>query len=249
LRPTESLGYECASPHPAAESPPRNPSGMLALSPILSNLYLKGIIIGALIAAPIGPVNIMTVRRTLVHGHIVGLVTGLGAALGDTILGAITAFGFGWIIGTLTEHELWISLIGAAILVVMGVKTMTRPPPELQVAPDPRSLIGDCTSALALVLSNPITILSFLPVFAAFGISFDGQVSADDWLLVLGILTGSSGWWVTLVVLVGMARDRLTRGMLVWVNRITGALILFCALYLIVAAIRFYLGRINMGWT
>ena len=80
--------------------------------------------------------------------------------------------------------------------------------------------------------------------FAAFGVSFDGTSNADNWLLVLGILTGSSGWWVLLVVLVGMARDRLTRSMLRWVNRVTGAMILFCALYLIVAAIRFY-----MGWT
>ena len=215
---------------------------MLALSPILQYLYLKGVIIGVLVAAPIGPVNILTVRRTLVHGRVIGLVTGLGAALGDTILGAIAAFGFGWIIGTLTQHQLWVSLIGATILVVVGIKTMLRPPPELLVAPDPRSLIGDCTSALALVLSNPITVLSFLPVFAAFGISFDGTVDAQDWLLVLGILTGSSGWWVLLVVLVGMARDRLTRGMLRWVNRVTGAMILFCALYLIVAAIRFYKG-------
>jgi threonine/homoserine/homoserine lactone efflux protein len=217
---------------------------MLALSPILQNFYLKGVIIGMLVAAPIGPVNILTVRRTLVHGRVIGLVTGLGAALGDTILGAIAAFGFGWIIGTLTQHQLWVSLIGATILVVVGIKTMLRPPPELQVAPDPRSLIGDCTSALALVLSNPITVLSFLPVFAAFGISFDESVDVDNWLLVLGILTGSSGWWVLLVVLVGMARDRLTRSMLRWVNRVTGAMILFCALYLIVAAIRFY-----MGWT
>ncbi len=216
---------------------------MFALS-ILQNIYLKGVIIGVLVAAPIGPVNILCVRRTLVHGHIIGLVTGLGAALGDTILGAIAAFGFGWIIGTLTQHQLWVSLGGAAILVIVGIKTMLRPPPELQVAPDPRSLVGDCTSALALVLSNPITVLSFLPVFAAFGISFDGTVNADDWLLVLGILTGSMGWWVLLVVLVGMARDRLTRRMLAWVNRVTGGMILFCAVYLIVAAIRFY-----MGWT
>jgi threonine/homoserine/homoserine lactone efflux protein len=217
---------------------------MFALSPILQNFFLKGVIIGVLVAAPIGPVNILTVRRTLVHGHVIGLATGLGAALGDTILGAIAAFGFGWIIGTLNEQQLWVSLIGAVILVIVGIKTMLRPAPELQVAPDPRSLIGDCTSALALVLSNPITVLSFLPVFAAFGISFDGTTDVDNWLLVLGILTGSSGWWVLLVVLVGMARDRLTRSMLRWVNRVTGAMILFCALYLIVAAIRFY-----MGWT
>ena len=217
---------------------------MFALSPILQYFFLKGVIIGVLVAATIGPVNILTVRRTLVHGHVIGLATGLGAALGDTILGAIAAFGFGWIIGTLNEQQLWVSLIGAAILVVVGITTMLRPPPELQVAPDPRSLIGDCTSALALVLSNPITVLSFLPVFAAFGVSFDGAVDVDTWLLVLGILTGSSGWWVLLVVLVGMARDRLTRSMLGWVNRVTGAMILFCALYLIVAAIRFY-----MGWT
>lgn len=216
---------------------------MFALS-ILQNIYLKGVIIGVLVAAPIGPVNILCVRRTLVHGHIIGLVTGLGAALGDAILGAIAAFGFGWIMGTLTEHQLWVSLGGAAILVIVGIKTMLRPPPELQVAPDPRSLVGDCTSALALVLSNPITVLSFLPVFAAFGIAFDGTVNADDWLLVLGVLTGSMGWWVLLVVLVGMARDRLTRRMLAWVNRVTGGMILFCAVYLIVAAIRFY-----MGWT
>jgi len=216
---------------------------MFSLDTIFANLYVKGVIIGVLVAAPIGPVNILTVRRTLVHGHLVGLATGLGAALGDTILGAIAAFGFGWIIGTITRQELWVALAGTAILVVVGLKTMLRKPPELQMSPDPRSLIGDCTSATALVLSNPITVFSFVPVFAAFGITTSGQVGFDEWLLVLGILTGSASWWAALVALVGLARYRLTREMLAWVNRVTGAAILACALYLLVAAI-----RLKMGW-
>ncbi len=216
---------------------------MFSLDTIFANLYVKGVIIGVLVAAPIGPVNILTVRRTLVHGHLVGLATGLGAALGDTILGAIAAFGFGWIIGTITRQELWVALAGTAILVVVGLKTMLRKPPELQMSPDPRSLIGDCTSATALVLSNPITVFSFVPVFAAFGITTSGQVGFDEWLLVLGILTGSASWWAALVALVGLARDRLAREMLAWVNRVTGAAILACALYLLVAAI-----RLKMGW-
>ena len=216
---------------------------MFSLNTILANHYVKGVIIGVLVAAPIGPVNILCVRRTLVHGHVVGLVTGLGAALGDTILGAVAAFGFGWIIGTLTQQELWVALLGTAILAVVGLKTMLRQPPELQMSPDPRSLVGDCTSATALVLSNPITVLSFLPVFAAFGITTTGQVGFNEWMLVLGILTGSAGWWAALVALVGLARYRLTREMLAWVNRITGALILICALYLLVVAV-----RLKMGW-
>jgi threonine/homoserine/homoserine lactone efflux protein len=205
-------------------------------------IYIKGILIGVLIAAPVGAVNIMCIRRTLVHGQLPGLATGLGAAIGDTILGAIAAFGLGYVISLLDAHKIMVSLTGAAVLVVVGVMTITRKPPALQVEPDSMSLLGDVTSAMALVMSNPITLLSFVPIFAGFGIARNETIGVQDWLLVTGILTGSAGWWFVLVSLVGLCRRRFSSNTLVWINRMTGAMILFCAVYLLVVAIRVYMG-------
>lgn len=205
-------------------------------------IYIKGIVIGVIVAAPIGAVNIMCIRRTLVHGQLPGLATGLGAALADTILGAIAVFGFGYVITLLDEHRVMVALIGAALLVLFGVYTVAHKPPAITVEPDSMSLAGDFTSAVALTVTNPITLFSFLPILAGFGIVRNETIDLRDWLLIAGIMTGSAAWWVSVVMLIGLLRRRFTPTTLVWLNRITGGLILFCAVYLLVVAVRIQFG-------
>jgi threonine/homoserine/homoserine lactone efflux protein len=193
---------------------------------ILDWIFFKGAIVGLLIAAPVGPINVLVIRRTLVRGRLAGLASGLGAALADTLFGAVAAFGISMLRTFLEEAHVAISLVGAAILVGMGIKLLRQPRPEISAGTDPTDLLGDFTSALFLTLTNPITVLSFMAVFAAFGVRPDGRIGLDDWLLLAGVAAGASVWWVLVVEAVGLFRDRFTTTGLTWANRIAAVVIL-----------------------
>jgi threonine/homoserine/homoserine lactone efflux protein len=188
-------------------------------------IFIKGVLVGFLIAAPVGPINILVIRRTLVHGRLAGLFSGAGSAVADTIFGAVAAFGIVILKSFMEERRDLIALLGVAILFVMGAKLMRRPVPKISEGKDPTGLIADFTSTLVLTLTNPITILSFLAIFAAFGVRSDGRVAAEDWLLLAGVFAGASLWWVVVVEAVHYFRDRFTTVGLTWANRIAAWII------------------------
>jgi len=201
-------------------------------------LFLKGLAIGFLIAAPVGPINIMCVRRTIVHGRLPGIVSGLGAAVADTILAAVAVFGLAFVTQILMEERFLLALGGSVFLVVLGLRALLRPPPKLISGRDPTNLLGDFTSTLALTLSNPITILSFLAIFAAFNVRTDEQIGLNNMTVVLGVFVGSMGWWSTLTGLAGFFHGRFTEKGLAWTNRVTGVVILTFAAVVLVEAVR-----------
>lgn len=198
---------------------------MLAVS-----VFVKGLIAGFLIAAPVGPINIMCVRRTIVQGRLVGLVSGLGAAAADTFFGAIAAFGLTFIHDFLLREKFWFGIGGAALLVIIGLRILVANPPQEkkndEEEKDPASLLGDFTSTGFLTLTNPVTVLSFLAVFSAFGVQSEERSLADSWTLLLGVFLGSSLWWMLLTMTVGLFRDKFNREGLRWANRIAGVMIL-----------------------
>src|SRR6185295_15277038 len=104
---------------------------------MLEWVFLKGLAIGFLIAAPVGPVNVLCVRRTLLHGRLAGLASGIGAACADTLFGALAAFGVLFVTDFLIAHQFSLALGGAAFLLVIGVRTLLRPPPALTAGRDP----------------------------------------------------------------------------------------------------------------
>ena len=197
---------------------------------LVVSVFVKGLIAGFLIAAPVGPINVMCVRRTIVHGRLVGLISGLGAAAADTFFGAIAAFGLTFIHDFLMREKVWFGIGGAALLVVIGVRILlTKPPQEKKdddEEKDPASLLGDFTSTGFLTLTNPVTVLSFLAVFSAFGVQSEERSLAASWMLLLGVFLGSSLWWMLLTVTVGLFRDKFNRQGLRWANRIAGVMIL-----------------------
>lgn len=208
---------------------------------MLLTLFLKGLVIGFVIAAPVGPINIMCVRRTIVHGRMAGLASGVGAALADTLLGAIAIFGLAFVTQFVIEERFWLALAGAAFLAILGVRSLSKPPPKLISARDPTSLIGDFTSTLFLTLSNPITILSFFGIFAAFGVNPDELIGPDDWAALLGVFAGAMAWWLTVIGLAGLFHGRFTETGLMWANRITGIVMLAFAAIVLVEVVRLWI--------
>src|SRR5918997_6693891 len=156
-------------------------------------------LIGFAIAAPVGPIGVLCIRRTLAEGRLSGLVSGLGAATADAVYGAVAALGLTFVTEFLIGGEAWLRLVGGAFLVFIGVRTFLARPVE-RAAPSARSgLPGAYASTFFLTLTNPTTILSFAAIFAGLEVAGDASGSAlSAMLLVLGVFLGSAAWWVVL---------------------------------------------------
>jgi threonine/homoserine/homoserine lactone efflux protein len=189
-------------------------------------LLLKGIAIGFSIAAPVGPIGILCIRRTLTHGRVVGLVSGLGAATADAFYGSLAAFGLTFISTFLVSQQIWLRAIGGAFLLYLGARTFLSRPASDTAASSVRALPAAYASTLLLTLTNPLTILSFAVVFAGLGLASSGGDYLSAGLTVLGVFAGSACWWLLLSGAVSLFRSRFSYSGLWWVNRISGILIL-----------------------
>jgi len=195
------------------------------------SLLFKGFVLGLAIAAPVGPVGILCIRRTLSHGRAVGLVSGLGAATADAVYGVVAGLGLKILTDHLIEAQTWMRLIGSFYLGYLGIKTFLAPPPVQEAQASHKSIAGAYVSTFALTITNPMTILSFLAAFA----SADGLASRENvFLLVCGVFSGSALWWLTLATGVSLVRGRFTARTMRWVNHLAGiALFMFATVALV----------------
>ena len=186
---------------------------------------LKGLAIGFSIAAPVGPIGLLCLRCSLTHGRLAGLACGLGAATADAIYGLVAALGLTAVTGALLDHRAWLQLGGGVFLVYLGLATcFTRPRANAPRGRLPPSLFAGYVSTLALTLANPMTILSFLGIFAGLGVGAAGGALAGCWL-VLGVFLGSAAWWFTLSSAAGWLGTRLEGRGLRAVNLASGVVI------------------------
>ncbi len=189
-------------------------------------IFLKGIILGFVIAAPVGPIGILCVRRTLTHGRRAGFFSGMGAATADSLYGFIAAFGLTFIADFLVGHQVWLRLAGGALLCFIGVRTFVAVPEERERLPKSAArFAGMYTSTLFLTLTNPMTIFSFAAVFAGFGLAGARGSVVSAGTLILGVFLGSALWWLFLVGIFSLFKRRFEHHELQWVNRIAGLII------------------------
>ncbi|HLF02759.1 MAG TPA: LysE family transporter [Anaerolineales bacterium] len=195
--------------------------------------FIKGLLLGFSIAAPVGPIGVLCIRRTLAEGRAAGFVSGLGAATADAAYGAIAGFGLTFISAFLLDQSLWLKLIGGGFLIYLGTRTfIVRPVAQSQETSDsslrlPSSnlrLLSAYLSTLGLTLTNPATILSFVAVFAGLGVGIAVDYSGAA-ILVTGVFIGSALWWLTLSFGVGLLRGKFDAGAMRWVNRVSGTII------------------------
>jgi threonine/homoserine/homoserine lactone efflux protein len=188
--------------------------------------FYNGLIIGLSIAAPVGPIGVLCIRRTLSSGRIVGFLSGLGAATADAFYGSIAAFGLTFISNFLLQQQIWLRLVGGAFLCYLGIKTFLSQPSNTISQANQNSLLGVYGSTFILTLTNPLTILSFAAIFAGFGLANAGGGYTTAVLTVLGVFLGSSCWWLILSVVTSLLRNKVSPTGLRWVNRISGLIIL-----------------------
>jgi threonine/homoserine/homoserine lactone efflux protein len=199
-------------------------------------LFLRGLVLGFTIAAAVGPISLLVIRRTLAEGRLVGVVSGMGVALADGTYGAIAAFGLTAVTDVLIDWRRSLGIVGGLFLLWLAWRTWRYVPGEAaEEGGARRGLPGAFLSTLGLTLTNPMTILSFAALFVGLGVT--GGDAAGATLLTLGVFGGSALWWVVLTSLVGALRPRLTTTGLRRVNIASGLLIGGFAIAAIVSAL------------
>jgi threonine/homoserine/homoserine lactone efflux protein len=182
-------------------------------------LAVRGFILGFTIAAAVGPISLLVIRRTLAEGRVVGLASGLGVATADGTYGAIAAFGLGAITRVLVDARPVLSLAGGLFLLWLAWTTARATPHDPASRPPRRGgLAGAYLSILGLTLTNPMTILSFGALFAGLGVT--GSDTAGSALVTVGVFLGSTAWWILLTTIVSALRSRVTT---TWIRRINVA--------------------------
>jgi len=198
---------------------------------------LRGLAIGFSIAAPVGPIGVLCIRRTLDKGRASGLVSGLGAATADAIYGCIAGFGLVFISNFLVSQQVWLRLIGGVFLCYLGLKTLLAKPGEQAALGKRNGLVYSYASTFFLTLTNPMTIISFAAIFAGLGLASTGGNYVSAGVLVLGVFIGSALWWLILSSGVGVLRVKFNPHGLQWVNRISGVIITGFGLFALLSAL------------
>jgi threonine/homoserine/homoserine lactone efflux protein len=192
---------------------------------LLFPLFTTGMILGFSIAAPVGPIGVLCMRRTLAEGRHYGFISGLGAAAADAVYGAIAAFGLTLISSVLIDQQGWLRLIGGLFLCYLGMRTFFSKVSEQAADVKRGSLWAAFGSTFFLTLTNPMTILSFAAIFAGFDVAGKNNSTAAAAFLVAGVFTGSAIWWLSLSTGVSFLRKKISSSVLVWINRLSGAVI------------------------
>ncbi len=195
-------------------------------------LAIEGWVIGFVIAVPVGPAAALCIRRSITVGALAGYLTGLGAALGDAVFGAVAAFGLSFIEQFVMLHEAWLRGIGGMVLTVMGSATMRHQPRSVgdPVRDDRDHRVAThfhyTTSSFFITLFNPLTVMAFGAAFAGRNLAGVGGHLGDAAVLVAAVFAGALAWWAVLCSASVALRAQFSGRGVLWLNRVSGAVIL-----------------------
>jgi threonine/homoserine/homoserine lactone efflux protein len=189
-------------------------------------ILLEGLAIGFSLAAPVGPVGVLCIRRTIAYGSRRGLIVGLSAACADMLYGIVAAFGVTLISNFIIQEQYWIRLVGGVLLLILGYHTFKSHASTDTPINGTNGHIRAFISTFLLTLTNPMTLFAFAAVFAGIGLD---KIIGDNWsgaFLVAGVFLGSLGWFTLLTTLVHFFREKITANGLTLVNKIAGTLLI-----------------------
>lgn len=188
-------------------------------------IFAKGMAIGVAVAAPVGPIGLLCIQRTLRDGLLMGLATGLGAALADGIFGGIAAFGLASVSKELIAQQDPLRVIGGLVLFALAYRAWYKAPPDIPGAALHLRLLGGFGTGLAVTLSNPMTIMGFIGIFAALGLSELSAGSVNAVQMVGGVFLGSACWWMGLCAGTDVLKPRFGPQSLAWTNRLAAVML------------------------
>lgn len=187
--------------------------------------FWKGFVLGFAIAAPVGPVGILCIRKTLHFGKLSGLCAGLGAAAADTLYGALAAFGLTFLSDHVLAWGSYLKLFGSFLLLFLSFRMFRAKPLDPTDRLPKLGFVNDFVGTFFLTLTNPLTVLCYVAVFAATGLNDLRGNDLSGPLLISGVFFGSTFWWLILIEGIGFVRHKLNRTTMIWINRVAGFVI------------------------
>jgi threonine/homoserine/homoserine lactone efflux protein len=197
-----------------------------------------GLVIGLLVAAPIGPVNLICIRRTLTYGQLNGFMAGMGAACGDGIFAIISGFGVTWVFQWIEDMGIFLKLIGATILMIYGIRAFIAAAPQVLRHPDESMHRGEAgalavavASTFALTITNPATLVGFAASFAGLQSIVDFHTSLlATFIVVVSVFGGSALWWFVVTEITAIFHKTISPETLRHMNQGSGILIFLTGL-------------------
>ena len=211
---------------------------------MLFSSWVTGIIIGILATAPLGPVSILVLQRTLNHNRWTGFYSGIGIALSDTLYASLAGFGMVLVIGIIRQNELWFRLGGAAILLILGIFIFMSHPEHYRVKRMKKRIspLKHIASTFAIAISNPYIIFYLLAIFSGFGIALSIEKPYMAFFILLGFLIGDIFWWFSITWIMDRFRKKFSMKFLLWFNRLAGAgIVTFVLVFLVQTIYRYIL--------
>lgn len=191
--------------------------------------FLMAVLAGLAIAAPVGPIGVICIRRTLEHGFARGFASGLGAAIADGCYGLIAAVSMTSALSIIGPHAAIMNICAALLLFKIGIDTLSSAPKDetgKQDSANTKGLLSAFISTLVLTILNPMTIMSFVAVFAAIGVKELAAARESTLIIVLGVFFGSLLWWLFLCAMVAKVHERLSKNSIRTINRISGMVVI-----------------------
>lgn len=199
----------------------------------------RGILIGLMVSVPLGPMGVLIIQKTLQKGALAGFISGLGAAFADLFYATVAVFGLGFVVNLIQSHELLLQILGGIVLIIIGLIIYFRNPLKqirMRKRVSKKGLLGDFATLFFLTVSNPVTIVVFMAVFAGASVFGDAPSFKIELFVLAGILLGGSLWWYTLSTLINIFRKKFRLRVLITINRISGILITILGGLVILAA-------------
>ena len=192
------------------------------------HILLKGLMIGALVSMPIGPMAILIIQRTASKNFKVGYSSAMGVLLADSIFVLIAGYSLGYLMHFLTKYELVFQIVGAVVLLILGFSIFRTKPKSLKKDRDGKreSYLQHFASTMLITTSNPAMILAYIAVLASFGISFQSHGAHYLFIFVIGFMVGAASWWLVLTSIINFFRHKFSSRILFWFNKISGASIM-----------------------
>ena len=199
----------------------------------------RGMLIGLMVSVPLGPMGVLIIQKTLHKGALSGFIAGMGAACADLFYATVAAFGLGFVINTIKTHEVILQIVGGIFLLIMGLNIYFATPLKQIKARrrvTKKGLLGDFLSLFFLTVSNPVTVVVFMAVFAGTSVLGETPTFSTEIMLLIGVLLGGSAWWYTLSTIVNVFRKKFKLRVLVTINRVSGIIITILGGLVILAA-------------
>ena len=203
-------------------------------------LLIKGILIGFLVSIPLGPIGVLVIQRTVNKSRLAGLLSGMGAALSDTLYAVIAGFSITFVIDFIRNNEIIFQSIGAIVVLALGIHIFFKDP----VTDLRRNRLRgnthfqDIISSFLVTFSNPLTVFVFLAVFTSSGVAISMEQPYHSFFVISGIFAGAFFWWFFLSGIVSLFRHKINLRILWWINKTTGVLIVLFVLVTVLVVVQ-----------